>query len=237
MANRISQWVADAQRRRVFRTVGVYIVAVWGISSGGVDIAGVLGIPESALRFGILAALGFIPVVVILAWRFDIGRTGIVRDPQDVLSVERSDADIADMSTMIGVDFGVGAVVVRWSDATGENTSLFIDEFFLGRGADCRVRFYDPLVSRRHARIFRDKAIWLIEDLDSRNGTLVDDEKVQCQPLERTQEVRLNDDGPTLRVELIAAGADTRMALAEFPQGQGTAHVRLTTVDSCTSGR
>lgn len=237
MANAITEWMAEAQRRRVFRTVGVYIVAVWGISSGGVDIASVLGIPESALRTGIFVAVGLIPIVAILAWRFDIGREGIVRDPQDVVAQQQAEAELAAMPTMIGADEGAGAIVVRWEDAGGESSALFMDEFHLGRGTDCRVRFYDPLVSRRHARIFREDEVWYIEDLGSRNGTRVDGARVDRAPLPPSSEIRLNDAGPCLRVDLVEPGAETRNALSQFPPGQPTAHVRLATPTTKTANR
>jgi len=237
LADRISAWIAEAKRRRVFRTVGVYIVAVWGVSSGGVDIAQVLGIPEEVLRYGIFAAIGFIPVVIILAWRFDIGRSGIVRDPQDVLAEERADAAIAEMPTMIGGAEGAGVILVRWTDAAGDQSSLFTDEFFLGRGADCRVRFYDPLVSRKHARIYNDDSTWYIEDLGSRNGTMLGEKKIEREPLSEVNDVRLNDDGPTVRVEWIHPGAETRNAIATHAAGQPTAHIRLTTTDTNTKTR
>ena len=92
--------------------------------------------------------------MAFLAWRFDIGLTGVVRDPQDLQEQDRVEAELADMATIMSGDMGTGAVVVRWEDTTGENASLFLDEFYIGRGADCRVRYYDPLVSRRHARVF-----------------------------------------------------------------------------------
>ncbi len=221
----------------MFRTAGVYVVAVWGISSGGVDIAGVLGIPEAALRAGIYAAVAFLPVVVLLAWRFDIGRGGIVRDPQDVLAQERAEAQLAEMPTIVGGVEGPGAVVVRWSDSTGQNAALFVDAFDLGRGADCRVRFYDPLVSRRHARVFHEEGGWYIEDLGSRNGTLVDGQPVQRVPLDGPCEVRLNDAGPTLGIERLSPGAATQAAMQTFPPGQPTAHVRPSGADARTIGR
>lgn len=236
VASRISEWIAEAGRRRVFRTVGVYIVAVWGISSGGVDIAGVLGIPESALRIGIYAAVGSIPLIGILAWRFDIGRDGIVRDPQDVLADRQREADLAAMPTMIGGVASVGALVIRWRGPSGEQAALFTEEFFLGRSAECRVRFYDPLVSRKHARIFHDGGAWQIEDLGSRSGTKLDGVSISKAPLGADNEVRLNEDGPFLRIELVAAGAATREALGNFPPGQPTAHVRLTHTDAATVG-
>ena len=237
LADRISEWIAEAKRRRVFRTVGVYIVAVWGVSSGGVDIAQVLKIPEELLRYGIFAAIGFIPIVVILAWRFDIGRTGIVRDSQDVLAEEQADAAMAEMPTIIGGEVGAGVILVRWSDAVGNQSSLFTDEFFLGRGADCGVRFYDPLVSRKHARIFHENSTWFIEDLGSRNGTIVGDEKIEREPIGEMNEVRLNDEGPTVRIEWIHPGAETRSAIAEHATSQPIAHIRLSTTDANTKTR
>ncbi|HEY2512258.1 MAG TPA: sigma 54-interacting transcriptional regulator [Polyangiaceae bacterium] len=47
----------------------------------------------------------------------------------------------------------------------------------LGRGAECDVVVHDHSVSRRHARLSFD-AGWRIEDLGSRNGTVVDGRRV-----------------------------------------------------------
>ena len=227
VAGRLAEWVSEATRRRVFRTVGVYIVAVWGVSTGSAELADLFGVPPEWLRAAIYAAVAAIPIVAFLAWRFDIGREGIVRDPKDVLAEQQREADLAVMPTLLGGDAGGGALIVHWKTADGEEAALFTDELFLGRGADCRVRFYDPLVSRRHARIFKEEGVWQIEDLGSRNGTCLDGTVVTKAPLGVDSEIRLNDDGPFLRVELVAAGAATRDALATFPPGQPTAHVRL----------
>lgn len=43
----------------------------------------------------------------------------------------------------------------------------------IGRDASCRISIFDPLISRRHARIHCDGAQATIEDLGSRNGTRV----------------------------------------------------------------
>ncbi len=48
----------------------------------------------------------------------------------------------------------------------------------LGRGTDCDVRLFDPALSRHHCRLlWRDDRL-LVEDLGSRNGTLVNGQKV-----------------------------------------------------------
>ena len=226
MAGRLAEWVSEATRRRVFRTVGVYIVAVWGVSTGSAELADLFGVPAEWLRAAIYAAVAAIPVVAFLAWRFDIGREGIVRDPQDVLAEQQRDAELASMPT-ISVQEWSGAVVIRWESSDGDHAALFTDELYLGRGADCRVRFYDPLISRRHARIFPEDGAWHIEDLGSRHGTIVDGAAVTRAPLGVDSEIRLNDDGPFLRVEVKAAGAESREALASFPPDRTTVHVRL----------
>ena len=52
-------------------------------------------------------------------------------------------------------------------DAFGSPPSVSI-----GREAPCELVITDdPDISRRHARIFWDKSIWMLEDLGSRNGT------------------------------------------------------------------
>lgn len=226
MAKGLSEIIAEAKRRRVFRTAGVYLVAVWGISQGAVELAPLFGAPDWALRWGLVASVALLPVVVVLAWMFDIGRSGIVRDPKDVLAEEAAEAALADMPTILGGEEAVGAVIVRWQDGSGENASLFLDEFFVGRGNDCRVRVYDPLVSRKHARIYHEDGGWMIQDLGSRNGTIVDSERVDLIALGSQHEVRVNEAGPTLHLEHVPAGAATRDAISTFPMGQPVAHVR-----------
>jgi signal transduction histidine kinase len=54
----------------------------------------------------------------------------------------------------------------------------------LGRGSDCDVVLDDAAVSRHHARISRDSfGRWIIEDLGSQNGVLVDGQRVRAQAL------------------------------------------------------
>lgn len=44
----------------------------------------------------------------------------------------------------------------------------------VGRAAECAIRLPFPAISSRHSRLTRVGAAWMIEDLDSRNGTVVD---------------------------------------------------------------
>jgi pSer/pThr/pTyr-binding forkhead associated (FHA) protein len=219
-------FLAEAKRRRVFRTAGVYLVAVWGLSQGAIEIAPFFSAPDWIVRALVISGVALLPVVLVLAWMFDIGRSGIVRDPLDVASLEEIDCDIANMSTVIGGEKGQGAVIVRWGDAGTANSAIFTEEFLMGRANDCRVRFYDPLVSRKHARIYHQDGDWRIEDLGSRNGTLVDEVQIDQGVLPGRCQLRLNEVGPLLRIELVPPGAETRSAVASFPPGARIAHVR-----------
>ena len=60
----------------------------------------------------------------------------------------------------------------------------------LGRGETCDIVLDNSQVSRRHARIFRDPfGRWLIEDMHSRNGILVDGRKVDVCAMQPGREV------------------------------------------------
>jgi Nif-specific regulatory protein len=48
----------------------------------------------------------------------------------------------------------------------------------IGRGTDCHITLPDPLCSRVHATISATADGWVIEDADSRNGTLVNGQKI-----------------------------------------------------------
>src|SRR6266545_1692529 len=48
----------------------------------------------------------------------------------------------------------------------------------IGRGEDCDIRVDDPLASRRHAQVRREPWRYVLEDLASRNGTLVNGEVI-----------------------------------------------------------
>ncbi len=52
-------------------------------------------------------------------------------------------------------------------------------EYILGRYPTNDIVLPDPYISRRHARIFFRDGEWYIEDLNSTNGTIVDNEDIK----------------------------------------------------------
>lgn len=218
----------EARRRRVFQTTGVYVVAVWGLSQGAVQVAPALDLPVGIVRWILIGSVVLLPVVVVLAWRFDVSREGIVRDPGDQPTLGVADSDtLATMPTAMGGDEGSGAIIVRWADVNGPAAALFREAFFIGRGAECGVRFYDPLVSRKHVRVQPEAGGWTIEDLGSRNGTLLGEQRMTAPAAVGAEcWLRVNEAGPSLRLEYVAPGPAYHAALMQFRDGPVVAHVR-----------
>jgi diguanylate cyclase (GGDEF)-like protein len=57
----------------------------------------------------------------------------------------------------------------------GKRFPLLRSEIVLGRGADCDIQVDRDSVSRRHARVYRIGETWSVEDLQSTNGSYVND--------------------------------------------------------------
>ena len=64
----------------------------------------------------------------------------------------------------------------------------------VGRSMDCSISLaHDLKVSRQHARLERDREEWFILDLDSANGTYVNDRKIRQVKLNCGDRVRIGD--------------------------------------------
>jgi diguanylate cyclase (GGDEF)-like protein len=73
----------------------------------------------------------------------------------------------------------------------GSCLSLRNPKLVIGRDPDCDIRVHHPSVSRRHAHVERRKTGYCIEDLQSTNGTFLNDVPVSCSPLHEGDYVRV----------------------------------------------
>ncbi len=62
----------------------------------------------------------------------------------------------------------------------------------LGRASECSICISEPHLSRRHARFYFADDRLFIEDLQSSNGTFVNNRKIKTQVLEKDDEVRID---------------------------------------------
>ncbi|AWT24926.1 FHA domain-containing protein FhaB/FipA [Corynebacterium provencense] len=66
------------------------------------------------------------------------------------------------------------------------------DEITVGRSSGCTLVLEDDFASGTHARLIRRGPDWFLEDLDSRNGTFLDGQRIdQPEPLHVGSEFRV----------------------------------------------
>jgi hypothetical protein len=75
----------------------------------------------------------------------------------------------------------------------GEDFRLRVGKNVLGSAADCEVVLTDKKISRKHATVRFEGGEFQIADLDSSNGTFVNDEKVQKHDLIDNDIIKLGD--------------------------------------------
>ncbi len=161
--------------------------------------------------FVIVLLLAF-PVVVALAWYFEITDKGVVLD-STAREAETASLDRRAQTTIIsGMPGMQPQVYVRWEDAGRDQVRTFATPFELGRDAACDISTLDPRASRRHARIEPRADGWWVLDLESRNGVLLDGRKVAVAPLPVDCSLQLGIDGPTYRLQVEDRLAETRIS-------------------------
>jgi MoxR-like ATPase len=83
--------------------------------------------------------------------------------------------------------------VVRQGPNAGEAFPLAKEIVTIGRDEKCGIRLNFEGISRNHAQVFREGADWLVTDLMSTNGTIVNGEKVEQRALKAGDTVKLGD--------------------------------------------
>jgi TolB-like protein len=79
----LGKFVRELRDRRVFRIASVYVVTMWIIVQGALDLFPVFGIPNWAARMLVIVGVLGLPVAIALAWAFQVTPEGIVRDHGD----------------------------------------------------------------------------------------------------------------------------------------------------------
>ena len=74
-------------------------------------------------------------------------------------------------------------LVVLAGAKQGTRIPLKKDKFIIGRAKECTLRAGSEAISRRHCAIVRREAGWAAKDLKSRNGTYLNDERIEATTL------------------------------------------------------
>ena len=94
-------------------------------------------------------------------------------------------------------------LTLRVEKGTAEKSEYrFSHDFTLGRIGDNAVQFSDRSVSKRHIRFFLEGRQWWIQDLDSRNGTFLDGQRITTHTLSHQGTITIGLNGPALHFSI-----------------------------------
>ncbi|MEM9136065.1 MAG: FHA domain-containing protein [Cyanobacteria bacterium P01_F01_bin.42] len=93
-----------------------------------------------------------------------------------------------------------GTAVQSWSFQNDQRVRI-------GRAVDNEVVLYSAVVSRHHVEVCYQRSCWYVNSLGV-NGTFLDGKKIESEPLESGQTIRLARSGPNIKVSIDATVAD-----------------------------
>jgi hypothetical protein len=152
-----------------------------------------------ALKFGFLAVLYLFLLWVSRSALRDL-RAGSATRAGEVPAGSAPPADATGLhsaSTLGPADLTSRAPRLVVERAPGHDPGMIYDldgTIVLGRGDTAEIRLQDPFASSRHARVYEQGRILVIEDLGSTNGTYLNEELLDGpRPLHPGDRVRIGD--------------------------------------------
>ena len=200
--SKLRGFFTELVRRQMFRTVGAYIVIVWGLAQGLAGLFPSFGVPDWVLRSFVYASIAATPLVVILAWKYQFTMQGLVRDPEDE-EAELDGTGLLNRARTKHDTLGVSPITVSWQ-SEGEATQQVetSQPIVIGRDTGCDIVVLNPHVSRSHAVIWAHNSAWYVTDLKSANGTWLGGSSIQESVLRDNDVLSLDQDGPQLTVRV-----------------------------------
>jgi TolB-like protein/Tfp pilus assembly protein PilF len=98
----VGKFLAELKRRNVYKVAVAYVVASWALAQGLAQVLPVFDIPNSVVRWVIVALLIGFPVAMFLAWVYELTPEGIVREEHVGPTARKSAGRILDF-VIIGV--------------------------------------------------------------------------------------------------------------------------------------
>ena len=82
-------------------------------------------------------------------------------------------------------------IILKFNSTVINELKIDQDEIIIGRDSDNEVQIDNAAVSREHAKIIRGPNSYLIEDLNSTNGTFVNGKKINKKFLNKNDEISI----------------------------------------------
>ncbi len=111
---RLSHFIRELRRRRVFRVAALYVVCAWGVL-GVADLAfPAFDIPENAIRYVWLGTIFGFPIALLFGWRYELTDGQILRtrdaETEANLSLQRTDYIILTALAVVAISITIGLI-------------------------------------------------------------------------------------------------------------------------------
>jgi FHA domain len=150
-----------------------------------------------ALKFGFLAVLYLFLLWVARSALKDLRGDNGDRIPAPGGTIPADATGLYSASTLGSADVAHRDPKLVVERAPGHDPGMIYDldgDLVLGRGERAEIRLEDPFASSRHARVYEQGNVVVIEDLGSTNGTYLNEELLQsARPLHPGDRVRIGD--------------------------------------------
>ena len=104
-------------------------------------------------------------------------------------------------------------LIMREGELSGQQWTIGVDEFVIGRGGECDLVLPERQVSRHHIKILRENGRFILQDLGSKNGTHLNGMRVAGRvPLQDGDEIQI-----ALCVKLVFIGTGATLPLTFDP--------------------
>lgn len=197
--SRFLHFLSELFRRKVVRLLCAYVAIIWLLAQGFASLFPVLGLPDWLLRAFIVAGVAAIPVVAFLSWKYDLIPPQLVRDSQDLTDTH----PVLSWARRRHNSSNAGHLLLGWQATDGLREMRFDTPVSIGREPGNDVELSNEYVSRHHAVLWAEDSQWHIRDLDSTNGTFVDQTRVSgTSALPLSCEIRFHLSGPAVAVRI-----------------------------------
>jgi len=95
-------------------------------------------------------------------------------------------------------------IVIQSGPVAGSSVEIVDSGLLIGRDPGCALYLDDRLVSSHHARIERDNGRWILRDLESSNGTLLNGKNVANEPLSGSDIIEIGETRMLFELEAVA---------------------------------
>ncbi len=150
-----------------------------------------------ALKFGFLVVLYLFLLWVARSARRDLTGRGPLTPDGAAAAIAPDATGLYSASALGSADVAHRSPRLVVERAPGHDPGMIYDldgEIVLGRGDHAEIRLEDPFASSRHAHIYEQGNILVIEDLGSTNGTYLNEELLETpRPLHPGDRVRIGD--------------------------------------------